>query len=54
MYDHFCREPILTSLQEVNGKQRHRRYTYQANLDILTRDTTTGVGATFHSGKFES
>lgn len=70
VYDHFCREPILTNpilvsklksskptiqralehlqklgiIHEVSGKQRRRRYAYQAYLDILTRDTTTRVG----------
>jgi Fic family protein len=31
-------------IQEVSGKQRHRRYAYQAYLDILTRDTTIRIG----------
>jgi Fic family protein len=70
IYDHFCREPILTNsilvmklksskptvqrtleylqklgiIREISGKQRHRRYAYQAYLDILTRDTTTRIG----------
>ena len=70
IYDHFCREPILTNpilvkrlksskptvqraldrllrlgiIKEVSGKQRRRRYAYQAYLSILTRDTTTRIG----------
>lgn len=70
MYNHFCREPILTNpilvkrlksskptvqraldhllrlgiIAEVSGKQRRRRYAYQAYLSILTRDTTTRIG----------
>lgn len=70
VYDHCCREPILTNsilvtrldsskpamqralehlqklgiLKEISGKKRHRRYAYQAYLDILTRDTTTRIG----------
>lgn len=70
VYDHFCREPILSNsilvtrlksskptiqraldylqklgiIREVSGKQRHRRYAYQAYLEILTRDTTTRIG----------
>jgi Fic family protein len=31
-------------IMEVSGKQRRRRYAYQAYLDILTRDTTTRIG----------
>jgi len=31
-------------IKEVSGKQRRRRYAYQAYLDILTRDTTTRIG----------
>lgn len=31
-------------IREVSGKQRRRRYAYQAYLDILTRDTTTRIG----------
>jgi Fic family protein len=34
----------LGIIQEVSGKQRHRRYAYQAYLDILTRDTTIRIG----------
>jgi Fic family protein len=34
----------LGIIQEVSGKQRRRRYAYQAYLDILTRDTTTRIG----------
>ncbi|PWU15223.1 MAG: hypothetical protein C5B49_12140 [Bdellovibrio sp.] len=70
VYDHFCRDPILTNpilvtrlesskptiqralerlqkfgiIQEISGKQRRRRYAYQAYLSILTRDTTTKIG----------
>jgi Fic family protein len=70
VYEHFCREPILTNtnlvkdlklskptiqraleylkkrriITETSGKQRHRRYAYQAYLQILTRDTTTRIG----------
>ncbi len=70
IYDHFCREPMLTNsilvmklksskptvqrtleyllklgiIREISGKQRRRRYAYQAYLDILTRDTTTRIG----------
>jgi Fic family protein len=34
----------LGIIKEVSGKQRRRRYAYQAYLDILTRDTTTRIG----------
>jgi Fic family protein len=34
----------LEIIKEVSGKQRRRRYAYQAYLDILTRDTTTRIG----------
>ena len=34
----------LGIIREVSGKQRRRRYAYQAYLDILTRDTTTRIG----------
>lgn len=34
----------LGIIHEVSGKQRRRRYAYQAYLDILTRDTTTRIG----------
>ena len=34
----------LGIIAEVSGKQRRRRYAYQAYLDILTRDTTTRIG----------
>jgi Fic family protein len=39
--DHLLRLGIIA---EISGKQRHRRYSYQAYLEILTRDTTTRVG----------
>jgi Fic family protein len=34
----------LRIIKEISGKQRRRRYAYQAYLDILTRDTTTRIG----------
>ena len=34
----------LGIINEISGKQRRRRYAYQAYLDILTRDTTTRIG----------
>jgi Fic family protein len=39
--DHLLKLGII---HEVSGKQRHRRYAYQAYLEILTRDTTTRIG----------
>ena len=39
--DHLLTLGIIT---EISGKQRHRRYAYQAYLEILTRDTTTRIG----------
>ncbi|MBI3293228.1 MAG: Fic family protein [Deltaproteobacteria bacterium] len=34
----------LGIIAEVSGKQRRRRYSYTAYLNILTRDTTTRIG----------
>jgi Fic family protein len=39
--DHLLKLGII---REVSGKQRRRKYCYQAYLDILTRDTTTQIG----------
>ena len=34
----------LRIIKEISGKQRRRRYAYQAYLDILARDTATRIG----------